>query len=152
MTDDTRLSTILSGIAGEYFVAAELTRHGYIASITLRNTRGVDILATHVVTKKAMTIQVKTSQGAKKKWVLDASVETAASDNHFFVFVNLNGITDRPSFHIVASSVVSIYCREGHAAWLATPGRGGRPHGTSNVREFHDHENRYLDQWDLLSL
>jgi hypothetical protein len=38
----SRLSTGLSGVAGEYFVAAELSRRGYIASITLRNTRGVD--------------------------------------------------------------------------------------------------------------
>jgi len=29
-----------SGVSGEYFVAAELSRVGYIASITLRKTRG----------------------------------------------------------------------------------------------------------------
>ena len=41
----TRPSTILTGVSGEYFVAAELSRRGYIASITLRNTAGVDVLA-----------------------------------------------------------------------------------------------------------
>ena len=39
-----KLSKILSGVSGEYFVAAELSRRGYIASITLRNSRGIDIL------------------------------------------------------------------------------------------------------------
>ncbi|PYQ29752.1 MAG: hypothetical protein DMF57_16130 [Acidobacteria bacterium] len=34
-----------AGIAGEYFVAAELSRRGYIASLTLWRARGVDILA-----------------------------------------------------------------------------------------------------------
>jgi len=32
-----KLSNILGGVSGEYFVAAELSRRGYIASITLRN-------------------------------------------------------------------------------------------------------------------
>jgi hypothetical protein len=39
------LSTILAGVAGEYLVAGELSRLGWIASLTLRNTRGVDILS-----------------------------------------------------------------------------------------------------------
>jgi len=36
-------SSQLTGVAGEYFVAAELSRRGFIASITMRNTRGIDI-------------------------------------------------------------------------------------------------------------
>ena len=39
------ISKILSGVAGEYFVAAEMSRRGYIASLTLKNTRGIDVLA-----------------------------------------------------------------------------------------------------------
>src|SRR5437660_12290839 len=39
-----KLSTIQAGVTGEYFVAAELSRRGYIASLTLRNTRGIDVL------------------------------------------------------------------------------------------------------------
>ena len=152
MTDGVHLSTTLSGIAGEYFVAAELTRRNCIASITLRNTRGVDILAANVDATRTVSIQVKTFQGTRQEWVLDAGVETARADNHFFVFVNLNGLTDKPSFHIVPSAIVAAYCRENHEAWLATPGRGGKPHGDSNVRKFADHENKYLDRWDLLSL
>ena len=56
MTDGSRLSTILSGVAGEYFVAAELSRRGYIASITLRNTRGVDILAINADATRSVSI------------------------------------------------------------------------------------------------
>ena len=39
-------SSQLTGVAGEYFVAAELSRRGFIASITMRNSPGIDILAT----------------------------------------------------------------------------------------------------------
>jgi hypothetical protein len=33
-------SSQLTGVAGEYFVAAELSRRGFIASITMRNSQG----------------------------------------------------------------------------------------------------------------
>ena len=54
-------SSQLAGIAGEYFVAAELSRRGFIASITMRNSPGIDILATDIRAKKAVTIRCKYS-------------------------------------------------------------------------------------------
>ncbi len=51
----------LTGVAGEYFVAAELSRRGFIDSTTMRNTRGIDILATNAEAKRAVTIQYKSS-------------------------------------------------------------------------------------------
>ena len=43
--------------------------------------------------------------------------------------------------------------KEGHEAWLATPGRGGKAHSTNNpIRKFKDAEGRYLGRWDLLGL
>ncbi|MBN2094879.1 MAG: hypothetical protein JW727_02425 [Candidatus Aenigmarchaeota archaeon] len=56
-----KLSSILCGVSGEYFVAAELSRRGHIASITLRNTKGVDILCSNAEATKTVGIQVKTS-------------------------------------------------------------------------------------------
>ncbi len=38
-----KLEPTLVGVAGEYLVAGELSLRGYIASITLRNSRGIDI-------------------------------------------------------------------------------------------------------------
>ena len=57
-----KIPTILAGVAGEYFVAAELSRRGWIASISLRNTRGIDILVTNQEASRSITIQCKTSQ------------------------------------------------------------------------------------------
>jgi hypothetical protein len=72
-----RISSILCGVAGEYFVAAELSRRGYIASITLRNTRGVDVLASNQDATRSVGIQVKTSQRGRPEWVLSSSAEVA---------------------------------------------------------------------------
>jgi hypothetical protein len=90
-----RLPTILSGVSGQYFVAAELSRRGYIATLTLRNTRGVDILAARADASKSVGIQVKTNQGQKKVWLLDKKAEDVTADNLVYVFVSLNGCSHR---------------------------------------------------------
>ena len=66
-------TSLLAGVAGEYFVAAELSRRGFIASITLRNTRGIDIVVTNKDATKTVTIQCKTSR--KKKAAVDSGGE-----------------------------------------------------------------------------
>ena len=57
---DKKISSILTGVAGEYFVAAELSLRGYVASITLRNTKGIDIVVSNEEGNKTVNIQVKT--------------------------------------------------------------------------------------------
>src|SRR5438445_1186154 len=90
-----KLEGVLCGVAGEYFVAAELSRLGYIASITLRNTRGVDILASNRDATKSVAIQVKTNQRGAPEWILTEKIERGEEtradvpENLFFVFVNL---------------------------------------------------------------
>ena len=55
-----KISTGLSGLSGEYFVAAELSRRGFLASIMLRNTKGIDVLAANSSATAIAAIQVKT--------------------------------------------------------------------------------------------
>jgi hypothetical protein len=146
------LSTTLSGIAGEYFVAAELSRRGYVASLTLRNTRGIDILASNADATKSVAIQVKAAQGTKASWLLNkkAEIDTAA-ENLFYVFIRLNGL-GAPEYHIVPRKDVAKYVRESHQEWLKTPGKGGRVHKDNPMRNFYDEKNAYRDRWDLLGL
>ncbi|MBC5785979.1 hypothetical protein H8N03_23780 [Ramlibacter sp. USB13] len=63
--NNAKLSATLCGVSGEYFVAAELSRPGYIASLTRRNTRGLDILASNADAPKSVDIQVKTAHGGR---------------------------------------------------------------------------------------
>lgn len=146
------LSSVLVGVAGEYFVAAELSRHGYIASITLRNTRGVDILASNSSASHQVGIQVKTNQGNVRNWILNQKAEDYFADNLFYVFVNLKLPHERPDFFIVPSKDVADCVRETHANWLKTPGRRGQLHNDSTVRKFQDHIGKYLEAWNLLGL
>jgi hypothetical protein len=145
------LSSIQAGISGEYFVAAELSRRGYVASLTLRNTRGIDVLASNADATKSVGIQVKTCQGLKPDWLLNVKSEAEAAENLFYVFVCL---PDRgmPSFYVVPRDVVAKNVRESHQRWLATPGRGGRQHRDNPNRKFGDPNGDYKDRWDLLGL
>ncbi len=142
----------LSGIAGEYFVAGELSRLGCIASITLRNTRGIDILASNATATRQIAIQVKTNQGSKPEWVLNEKAEGFYADNLFYVFVNLKNPGERPDFFVVPSGVVADFIKREHQEWLGTPGKRGQSHKDNPVRQFRDPERQFLERWDLLGL
>jgi len=143
-------SSILTGVSGEYFVAAELSRLGYIASITLRNTRGVDILVSDLDAQKLVGIQVKTTLGARRDWMMKKKAEDYFADNLFYVFVLLK--QGLPEFYVVPSREVASHVRTRHAEWLVTPGKRGQVRNDSPLRKFSDHEAGYLNRWDLLGL
>ena len=152
MAKGSILSAGLTGVAGEYFVAAELSRRGYIATLTLKNTRGIDILVANANATKSKNIQVKTSQERKKEWPLNYKAENHLADNLFYVFVNLKGLNELPDFHIVPSKIVAEHCKTTHAEWLAAPGRKGQKHNDSTMRKYADPDGQYLGRWDLLDL
>ena len=146
-----KLSTILTGVAGEYFVAAELSRRGYVASLTLRNARGIDILASNVDATKSVGIQVKTTQGGKQDWLLSEKAEADSAENLYYAFVRLNG-RGVPEYYIVPRADVATYIRTSHQEWRETPRRDGKPHNETSMRVFRDPSNKYRDRWELLGL
>ena len=138
-------------MSGEYYVAAELSRLGHIASITLRNTRGIDILCSNSDSSQQVSIQVKTSKKGRNSWMLDRKSEEYYSPKHFYVFVLLNE-NQHPKFFIVPSKIVANYIKTHHRAWLKIPSKSGEKHKDSSLRKFRDLEEKYLDRWDLLKL
>jgi hypothetical protein len=148
----TKISGGLAGVSGEYFVAAELSRRGFIATITLKNTKGIDILVSNHSATRTLGIQVKTNQGSRKAWVLTAKAEINEADNFFYVFVNLLGNNQLPEFYVVPGKIVATTIRKGHQQWLATPGKNGRMHNDNNMRMFGDPTDTYKGKWELLGL
>lgn len=147
-----RLPGGLSGVAGEYFVAAELSRRGYIATLTLRNARGIDIIVADPDSTRSIGIQVKTSQSQAAAWLASKKVEEAKlARNLFFVFVNLNGL-ELPSFYVVPRATVAKYLRENHRRWLQEPKRDGQPRKDTSMRIFRDPTGAFRDRWDLLGI
>jgi hypothetical protein len=146
------ITGVLSGVSGEYFVAAQLSRLGYIATITLKNTEGVDLLVTKESAQKSVAIQVKTDQGAGKSWVLNRKDERRSDPNLYYVFVSLKKEEELPDFHIVPSKVVADQIKRDHARWLKTPGRKGQAHNDTSMRRFEDKQSKYVNAWNILKL
>lgn len=152
MVDISKLELTQVGIAGEYYVAAELSVRGYVASITLRNSRGIDILASNADATRTVSIQVKTSKGGQPRWILGKKSESFASRGHFYAFVILSPIGQRPEFYIVPSEVVASTVSTDHTTWLKGTKKDGSAHKDSNMRIFRDDVGQFKEAWSLLSL
>ena len=143
MKKDKKVSSILTGVSGEYFAAAELSRRGHIASITLRNTKGIDIVASTEDGSKTINIQVKTSSKNTIGWMLNKKAETMSDKNMFYIFFRLNELDERPQFHIVPTSYVANKVKKGHQEWLNTLGRGKKRKDT-DMRKLEYSNNDFL--------
>lgn len=147
-----KLEATQVGVAGEYYVAAELSARGYLASITLRNSRGIDIIASNADASRSVSIQVKTSSGGGGKWMVNQKAETYASEGLFYVFVTLGSLGERPRFHVVPSRVVAEYVSTSHSAWLRGTKADGSPRKDTPMRNFCDPHGEYEEAWELLGL
>ena len=75
-----------TGIAGEFYVAGELSRLGYNVTITFGNTKSVDLLIQKE--HETFAIQVKSIQATKSIcWNID---KTKVFNDHYYILVNLH--------------------------------------------------------------
>lgn len=97
----------LTGIAGVYFVALELTLNGYIALHTVRNTAGYDLLVSNPKKCKHVFIQVKTSSKKVGAWLLGSNAVPPymRGRNSYYVFVRDNGENQFESFVVSGNEV-----------------------------------------------
>ena len=146
-----KLHSTLFGVAGEYLVAGELSRRGYLAAITLRNAKGVDIIATNSTASRSVAIQCKTRYSKGRCWVLGEKAETYYAANLFYVFVSLN-FGEPADFHIVPSKTVADTIKKHYRVWLKEPGVQGQAHRANPMRTFWDEKGKFHNRWDLLRL
>ncbi len=55
------------GLAGEFYTLAQLTQRGYVATLTLGNTKGIDILVTNHEVNKLYKVEVKTTNNKLRR-------------------------------------------------------------------------------------
>ena len=117
-TIELKIEPIQIGVAWEYLAAGELSLRGWVSSITLRNSRGIDIIASNPEGTTSISIQVKTNSDGVNKWILTKKAEEYYSENHIYIFVAIKGLGQRPEYRIVASERVARQMKEGHQNWL----------------------------------
>jgi hypothetical protein len=147
-------ATGLTGAAGEYYIAAELSRRDWLATVTIKNSPGTDVLAQRRGGARLVAIQAKTSWGTS--WQLGTKDERPSSRNtEWYVLVSLRGEFERPSFYVVPRNVMAALVYLEHQDWLLDKGHiHGRARGVRNENERRTIRARWIEgyheQWDLL--
>ncbi|HPS21668.1 MAG TPA: aspartate ammonia-lyase [Candidatus Paceibacterota bacterium] len=152
---ESRSTYNITGASGEYFVAAELSRRGWIATITLKNTPNIDILATTINGNRTLNIQVKTrSISNRQGWILNKGIENLVSkDNFYIAFVDLVGKEEKPDYYLIPKNIFAKWIAKRHQEWLSTPGRGGHVRVDNPIRAFDKSQfsmfEKYHNNWDF---
>ena len=161
-----KIDSNITGATGEFYVAAEISKRGAVATLTVKNTPLIDVIATNLKNGKSASIQVKTrSIGNQQGWKLTNKAEAVSNiKNHFYVFVNLKE-NELPDYYIIPFNEFGKMIIEKHKRWLKMPGRDGKAHKDNNIRNFKpDKANlpfyepdvelgrKYKDKWDVLDI
>ena len=93
----------MTGLAGEWFVAAELLKRGLQTSITFGNAKQIDLLAHNSQTGKNFSIQVKALRTTNYFDITPANVRA----QHVYVFVLLNNPGEAVQYFVVPGSVLA---------------------------------------------
>jgi hypothetical protein len=125
-----RGQTIRTGIAGEFFVAGELSKRGWIASLTAKNTPDVDVLASRPTGDVHARVQVKTRSPAYAYAHRVGRKLRLVGERDFLVLVDLGTNDEAPLYWVIPTLV---------AVDLIT----NEQIRTKDVEEFQD-------RWDLL--
>ena len=145
------------GNSGEYFVAAELERRGFTAAVPMSNTKDFDILAINRETNRQVVLQVKTSRGKTKSWILGKKNETLEDDNIYYVLIALNEL-DAPDYYIIESKYIAESLSKGYQMWLNEEGKNRKDtsmrkftfdiQGVDNIRGLKSED--FKSKWDKL--
>jgi hypothetical protein len=128
---DTRYNTHM---AGEFFVAAELSKRGYLVSLTMGNAKAVDLFVERA--GKAVCIQVKTIDSEQRRsWPLPSNRERI-TNGIMFVCVVLNGVGKSPTYYVLPPQEV-----RKRGKWYATL-------PVLDIGAIRD--GNFLDAWQLI--
>ncbi len=122
------MSTQLTGAAGEFFVAAELSRRGWAASITPKGVQRTDVLAQHVETGRVVAIQVKATTTGTTFTLGEKNETQSATDNEWFLFVSFVSTDAQPVYFILPRNDVARMVYLDHHVWLSKMAKSGKPH------------------------
>src|SRR4051812_34051275 len=86
-------------LAGEYFVAAELSKRGYAVAITMGNAKAIDLFAE----KGGRSVSVQVKAIAVRKNVGWPMMKDRVTPNVLYVLVCLNGCGSAPTYFLLTS-------------------------------------------------
>lgn len=141
---------LMTGLAGEYLVAAKMNLRGWVASLTLKNYPGVDIFGMNPETNQNIGIQVKSCWDSSF-FVGVKHSERSPMDEKIkgpYVFVHMDSV-DHASFFILSKDEFISLVNSSDDAYFnkprTTPIKPDYPIALS-LKELQP----YKDHWDSL--
>ncbi len=125
MPEESGMDSVMKGNTGEFYALAELSRRGWAAAQTARNTRIYDILARKDAQQVALRVKTKTSDARIFQWNAknDGVIFADIGLNDFCILVDIPQRHDEfPQFYIVPTKIVNAWLITDFKSWLETPG------------------------------
>lgn len=118
----------MKGMAGEYFVCAELCKHNILALLTPKNNPLFDVVATDPLGKNSVSIQVKT-MGIENKQGWKLGTDIAAKKGNPRLFVVLVNLKDNEpnDYYVFQYDLLSDRVNEIYKDYLSQKKRDGTP-------------------------
>jgi len=145
----------ISGMAGVYYVACELSRRGYIALPTNRNVAGFDIVASNQKGLNQTILQVKTLQSKANYWPINRPVPDYMENSRraFYIFVRFDKKQDKFECFIASPKDVATQIDGYVKTWYKKHDRSIKPDNwTYGWWLPKGKEKHYLNRWDRLRI
>jgi hypothetical protein len=150
------VSKNMIGIAGEYYVCAELCRRNILALVTPKNNPLFDIVATDPLGERTVSIQVKTmSLQNEQGWKLGMDICIKRGNPELFVvLVNMKG-DGTNDYYVYEHDALSQRVSDLYDAYMTTRKRDGSVRKAVGFRWFDlkystDDDLARLNKWELL--
>ena len=139
----SKTDSVSIGNCGEYFVAAELERHGFTVAVPMSNTKNFDVLAIDRSNDRQIAVQVKTNHTSQRTWTLSRKNETLCGENIYYILVCLNE-KGAPDYYILPSHLVAKSVRKSHADFLSgATTKNGKKGTDTTIRKFSFEIDKY---------
>jgi hypothetical protein len=134
------ISNNLVGVAGEYFVCAELCRLGYLALPTPKNNPLYDVVVTNAAGTKSAAIQVKTRSITNTQgWKLGRDIEVKKGNPNLFVALVELKKKGLPDIWIYEHDVLAERISAQFAKYIARPKKDGGKRADPGFRWYDLH-------------
>jgi hypothetical protein len=154
MKNTEKISNTVIGVAGEYYVCAELCKRGYLSLMTPKNNPLFDVVVTNSDGSKTAAIQVKTmSIHNKQGWKLGKDISIKQNNENLFV-VLVNLIEDGlPEFYIYEYDILSNIINGNYRKYLETLKKDGTKRKDVDFRWhdfkfFTDEDKKRKSKWN----
>jgi hypothetical protein len=131
------MDSVMKGNTGEFYALAELSRRGWTAAQTARNTRIYDILARKDAQQVALRVKTKTSDARGFQWNAkeEGIIFGDIGPNDFCILVDIPESHDEfPQFYIIPTKKMNDWLTADFKSWLKEPGPIKKQRSADNKR------------------